>query len=153
MHKPIEMLELGNQICNPLKKAGIYTVGQLLPYTLDDLLMIRNLGGRAIKIEDAVNKLGMHLGISEEEALELGISEERENHLHNKEEIAKIEEEISAVSGEIESVVKLNYEKSLILQELQNLIREKQTLEAQGELLNEEIYETNDLISKSSKHR
>ena len=75
------------------------------------------------------------------------------NHLHNKEEIAKIEEEISAVSGEIESVVKLNYEKSLILQELQNLIQEKQTLEAQGELLNEEIYETNDLISKSSKHR
>lgn len=67
---PIEELKFSTRIFNSLKRADIHTVGDLVAYSYDDLMKVRNLG--ATSLTELVEKL-------ESQGLKLADSDERQS--------------------------------------------------------------------------
>ncbi|MFN3995621.1 MAG: DNA-directed RNA polymerase subunit alpha [bacterium] len=62
MNKNIKDLGLSSRTLNSLRRMGINTLGDLLKYTEDDLITIRNLGGKSIQeIKDKLKEYGLSL--------------------------------------------------------------------------------------------
>jgi len=62
LSKNIKELDLSSRTLNSLKRIGINTVGDLLKYSEDDLITIRNLGGKSIQeIKQKLEELGLSL--------------------------------------------------------------------------------------------
>lgn len=62
LNKNIKDLDLSSRTLNSLKRIGINTVGDLLKYTEDDLITVRNLGGKSIQeIKQKLQELGLSL--------------------------------------------------------------------------------------------
>ncbi len=60
--KNVKELNLSSRTLNSLKRMGINTVGDILKYTEDDLITIRNLGGKSIQeIKQKLAELGLSL--------------------------------------------------------------------------------------------
>ncbi|MFN3478462.1 MAG: DNA-directed RNA polymerase subunit alpha C-terminal domain-containing protein, partial [bacterium] len=60
--KNIKDLGLSSRTLNSLRRMGINTLGDLLKYTEDDLITIRNLGGKSIQeIKDKLKEYGLSL--------------------------------------------------------------------------------------------
>ena len=65
MARPIRDLELSIRSENCLLRAGIRTIGDLIQYSRDDLLKIRNLGKISLKeIEEKLQAFGLSLSSS-----------------------------------------------------------------------------------------
>lgn len=62
LSKNIKDLDFSSRTLNSLKRIGVNTVGELLKYTEDDLITIRNLGGKSIQeIKQKLSELGLSL--------------------------------------------------------------------------------------------
>lgn len=62
LKRPIESLGLGNRSYNCLKRAEVHTVGDLLQYSEQDLLNLRNFGVKSTEeVKDIVESLGLSL--------------------------------------------------------------------------------------------
>lgn len=62
LDKPIEGLDLSVRSYNCLKRAGIHTVRQLVDYSENDLLNIRNFGVKSIEeVKDKLESMGLGL--------------------------------------------------------------------------------------------
>jgi DNA-directed RNA polymerase subunit alpha len=60
--EPIEKLDLTVRSLNCLKREGVHTIGDLLNYSLDDLMDIRNFGEKSvIEVKDKIESMGLHL--------------------------------------------------------------------------------------------
>ena len=58
----IEKLDLTVRSLNCLKREGVHTVADLLNYTLEDLMDIRNFGEKSvIEVKDKIEAMGLHL--------------------------------------------------------------------------------------------
>ena len=63
----IDVLDLSVRASNCLKRANIYTIGDLMTHTEDDLAKIRNLGKKSVdEIIDKLKNQGYHLKSNEE---------------------------------------------------------------------------------------
>ena len=60
--KPIEDLELSVRSFNCLKRAGIDTVEELIQYTEEDMMKVRNLGMKSlVEVKNKLNEIGLSL--------------------------------------------------------------------------------------------
>jgi DNA-directed RNA polymerase subunit alpha len=60
--EPIEKLDLTVRSLNCLKREGVHTVGDLLKYSLEDLMDIRNFGEKSvIEVKDKIEAMGLNL--------------------------------------------------------------------------------------------
>jgi DNA-directed RNA polymerase subunit alpha len=60
--EPIEKLDLTVRSLNCLKREGVHTVADLLNYSLEDLMDIRNFGEKSvIEVKDKIEAMGLHL--------------------------------------------------------------------------------------------
>ena len=60
--EPIEKLDLTVRSLNCLKREGVHTVADLLNYTLEDLMDIRNFGEKSvIEVKDKIEAMGLQL--------------------------------------------------------------------------------------------
>ena len=60
--EPIEKLDLTVRSLNCLKREGVHTVGDLLNYSLEDLMDIRNFGEKSvIEVKDKIEAMGLAL--------------------------------------------------------------------------------------------
>jgi DNA-directed RNA polymerase subunit alpha len=60
--EPIEKLDLTVRSLNCLKREGVHTVGDLLNYSLEDLMDIRNFGEKSvIEVKDKIEAMGLNL--------------------------------------------------------------------------------------------
>ena len=60
--EPIEKLDLTVRSLNCLKREGVHTVGDLLNYSLEDLMDIRNFGEKSvIEVKDKIEAMGLSL--------------------------------------------------------------------------------------------
>jgi DNA-directed RNA polymerase subunit alpha len=60
--EPVEKLDLTVRSLNCLKREGVHTIGDLLNYTLEDLMDIRNFGEKSvIEVKDKIEAMGLHL--------------------------------------------------------------------------------------------
>jgi DNA-directed RNA polymerase subunit alpha len=60
--EPIEKLDLSVRSLNCLKREGVHTVGDLLNYSLEDLMDIRNFGEKSvIEVKDKIEAMGLNL--------------------------------------------------------------------------------------------
>ena len=62
LSKPIEDLELSVRSFNCLKRAGIDTVEQLIQYTEEDMMKVRNLGMKSlVEVKNKLSEIGLSL--------------------------------------------------------------------------------------------
>lgn len=62
LNKNIKDLDFSSRTLNSLKRIGINTIGDLLNYSEDDLITVRNLGGKSIQeIKQKLQELGLSL--------------------------------------------------------------------------------------------
>jgi len=60
--EPIEKLDLTVRSLNCLKREGVHTIGDLLNYSLEDLMDIRNFGEKSvIEVKDKIEAMGLGL--------------------------------------------------------------------------------------------
>ena len=60
--EPVEKLDLTVRSLNCLKREGVHTIGDLLNYTLEDLMDIRNFGEKSvIEVKDKIEAMGLNL--------------------------------------------------------------------------------------------
>ncbi len=60
--EPIEKLDLTVRSLNCLKREGVHTIGDLLNYSLEDLMDIRNFGEKSvIEVKDKIEAMGLNL--------------------------------------------------------------------------------------------
>ncbi len=60
--EPVEKLDLTVRSLNCLKREGVHTVGDLLNYSLEDLMDIRNFGEKSvIEVKDKIEAMGLGL--------------------------------------------------------------------------------------------
>ena len=60
--EPIEKLDLTVRSLNCLKREGVHTIGDLLNYSLEDLMDIRNFGEKSvIEVKDKIESMGLNL--------------------------------------------------------------------------------------------
>jgi DNA-directed RNA polymerase subunit alpha len=60
--EPIEKLDLSVRSLNCLKREGVHTIADLLNYSLEDLMDIRNFGEKSvIEVKDKIESMGLHL--------------------------------------------------------------------------------------------
>ena len=60
--EPIEKLDLTVRSLNCLKREGVHTIGDLLNYSLEDLMDIRNFGEKSvIEVKDKIEAMGLQL--------------------------------------------------------------------------------------------
>lgn len=61
---PIEELDISQRALNSIKRMGIYTIGDLVRLTEEDLKSTKNVGRKAInEIKDALKEMGLYLGM------------------------------------------------------------------------------------------
>jgi DNA-directed RNA polymerase subunit alpha len=64
--EPIEKLDLTVRSLNCLKREGVHTIGDLLNYSLEDLMDIRNFGEKSvIEVKDKIESMGLNLKAKE----------------------------------------------------------------------------------------
>ena len=60
--EPIEKLDLSVRSLNCLKREGVHTIADLLNYSLEDLMDIRNFGEKSvIEVKDKIESMGLQL--------------------------------------------------------------------------------------------
>src|SRR5207302_1321121 len=60
--EPIEKLDLSVRSLNCLKREGVHTIADLLNYSLEDLMDIRNFGEKSvIEVKDKIESMGLSL--------------------------------------------------------------------------------------------
>ena len=60
--EPIEKLDLSVRSLNCLKREGVHTIADLLNYSLEDLMDIRNFGEKSvIEVKDKIESMGLNL--------------------------------------------------------------------------------------------
>jgi DNA-directed RNA polymerase subunit alpha len=60
--EPIEKLDLTVRSLNCLKREGVHTIGDLLNYSLEDLMDIRNFGEKSVvEVKDKIEAMGLNL--------------------------------------------------------------------------------------------
>jgi DNA-directed RNA polymerase subunit alpha len=60
--EPVEKLDLTVRSLNCLKREGVHTIGDLLKYSLEDLMDIRNFGEKSvIEVKDKIEAMGLNL--------------------------------------------------------------------------------------------
>lgn len=105
----IERLNIPQRVYKALKKQNIFTINDLLKYSMDDLYLINNLGDKSIKqIIEEVHKLGYKFDFEKETVIR---NEKIEKLTKLLEKSKKLKEELTKVDEEIESIV-LSLEKN-----------------------------------------
>ena len=62
LDEPVEKLDLSVRALNCLKREGINTLGELLNYSLEELMDIRNFGEKSVdEVREKVESMGLHL--------------------------------------------------------------------------------------------
>ena len=131
LNTPIEALKLYNRAYNFLKRANINTIGELVSQSKESLeKLIRSEWMFITDIEEKLNSLNLHLGMSEEELEPL--RDNLETTTHNDSTITEFE----ATNEKLQT---LTESKALRLQKLRELLREKIHLEEQNRILDDQI--------------
>lgn len=105
----IERLNIPQRVYKALKKQNIFTINDLLKYSIDDLYLINNLGDKSIKqIIEEVHNLGYKFDFEKETIIR---NEKIEKLTKLLEKSKKLKEELTKVDNEIESIV-LSLEKN-----------------------------------------
>ena len=64
--EPIEKLDLSVRTLNSLKRVGVHTVGDLLEYSVEDLMDIRNFGEKSVdEVKEKIEAMGLSLKAKE----------------------------------------------------------------------------------------
>jgi DNA-directed RNA polymerase subunit alpha len=65
-NEPIEKLELTVRTLNSLKRVGVHHVGDLLEYSIEDLMDIRNFGEKSVdEVKEKIESMGLSLKVKE----------------------------------------------------------------------------------------
>ncbi len=153
----VEDLELAIRTYNCLKRAGSRTVGDIIVFSEDDFLNMRNFGARSIEeIKDKLKSLDprLHLGMTKEEIHDLSIQyvadnlnqeekeelEKMENYAKQKAaEALKAEYMVTKAQGYYDTSSKAIQRKQAALAELQKLSQEQERLQKESEQLDAQI--------------
>jgi DNA-directed RNA polymerase subunit alpha len=64
--EPVEKLDLTVRTLNSLKRVGVHTVGDLLQYSVEDLMDIRNFGEKSVdEVKEKIESMGLNLKAKE----------------------------------------------------------------------------------------